>query len=178
MNDLNWLFRSQQQRAIKAKIANDPYYRFQNLTEISIAVELGIKIDVNRATVDDWLRLPGISIHQARNLVELTEMGVLFVSLEDLAATLNTRVDRLRAIEPILEFCYYDPDTTLSPQRINLNLATAAELAQLPFIDLPLAEKMLENRQKYGKYLNLADLQRRLSLNPQAIGQLMHYLQF
>ena len=57
------------QIGIRNKIANDPYYRFQSLQEIAIAAELGIKIDVNQATVDDWLRLPGLSIHQARSLV-------------------------------------------------------------------------------------------------------------
>ncbi|MEL7421226.1 MAG: ComEA family DNA-binding protein, partial [Cyanobacteria bacterium J06555_3] len=45
------------QIGIRNKIANDPYYRFQSMKEIAIAAELGIKIDVNLATVDDWLRL-------------------------------------------------------------------------------------------------------------------------
>lgn len=178
MKNFNWLSGSIQQRAIKAKIANDPYYRFQNLTEITIAAELGIKIDVNQATVDDWLRLPGISIRQGRNLVELTSMGVMFFSIEDLAAALNTPVARLRPIEPILEFCYYDRTSTLSPHPIDINSATAPQLADLPFIDPPLAEKIIENRQTQGKYRNLADLQRRLSLDPDSIAQLMHYLQF
>ncbi len=186
MNKFNWLSSSieftkkltDRHAAIKNKIRNDPYYRFQNLTEIAIAAELGIKIDANRAALDDWLRLPGISIHQGRALVELTNMGVLFLSIEDLAAALNTTADRLRAVEPILEFCYYDPQSTLAPQKINLNSATIEQLANLPFLDLPLAEKIVENRQQYGNFLNLIDFQRRLSLDGQAIGQLMHYLQF
>ncbi len=186
MNKFNWLFSSieftkkaiDRQAPIKTKILNDPYYRFQNLTEIAIAVELGIKIDANRATVDDWLRLPGISIHQGRNLVELTRMGVLFLSIEDLAAALNTTSDRLRPIEPILEFCYYDPQSTLSPQRIDINSATTEQLTELPFADRALAEQIIENREKYGNYRNISELQRRLSLNAQAIGQLMHYLNF
>jgi len=47
---------------------------------------LGIQIDVNQASVD-WLRLPGLSIHQAR--VELCRSGVQFYCLEDIAAALN-----------------------------------------------------------------------------------------
>lgn len=186
MNKFNWLSSSieftkkltDRQASIKTKILNDPYYRFQNLTEIAIAAELGVKIDVNRATVDDWLRLPGISIHQGRNLVELTNMGVLFLSIEDLAAALNTSCDRLRHIEPLLEFCYYDPQSTLYPQRIDINSATTEQLAELPFIDSDLGRLIFENREKYGNYRNLADLQRRLSLDSQLIGQLMHYLNF
>lgn len=176
--NLNWFAALIQQRAIKAKISQDPYYRFQNFAEIAIAAELGLKIDVNQATLDDWLRLPGISIHQGRHLVELNQMGVMFLSLEDLAAALNTRVHRLQALEPVLEFCYYDRQSTLSPQKIAIDSATAGQLAELPGLNPTLAGQIVENRQKQGKYRNLADLQRRLALDPEAIGHLMHYLQF
>ena len=37
------------QFGIKSKIANDPYYRFQSLKEVAIAIELGIRIDANLA---------------------------------------------------------------------------------------------------------------------------------
>jgi hypothetical protein len=44
---------------LRQKITNDPYYRFESLSEIKIASEHGIRIDANTAAVDDWLRLPG-----------------------------------------------------------------------------------------------------------------------
>ena len=65
---MQWLSSS-----IRTKLLNDPYYRLQTNAEIAIAADLGIQIDVNKAKVDDWLRLPGLSIHQARNLVQLCE---------------------------------------------------------------------------------------------------------
>ncbi|HEY9302535.1 MAG TPA: ComEA family DNA-binding protein, partial [Phormidium sp.] len=74
------------QRSIRTRILKDPYYRFQSLEEVALAASLGIKIDANEATVDDWLRLPGLSIHQARSLVELTRNGIQFHCLEDVAA--------------------------------------------------------------------------------------------
>jgi hypothetical protein len=55
--DPNW-------QAIRTRIQSDPYYRLQSPAEIAIAATLGMRIDVNQASVDDWLRLPGISIHQ------------------------------------------------------------------------------------------------------------------
>ena len=63
-------------QAIKVKIQHDPYYRLQSVQEIVIAAQLGMTIDVNQASVDDWLRLPGLSIHQARTLFDLTSLGV------------------------------------------------------------------------------------------------------
>jgi DNA uptake protein ComE-like DNA-binding protein len=164
--------------AVRAKILGDPYYRFQTLEEIAIAAELDIKIDVNQARVDDWLRLPGISIHQARTLVELVGMGIQFLCLEDVAAALSIPVQSLKFLEPILYFSYYDTESLLNPQRVNANTASLEQLEQIPFLDSSLAIIILEDRQQKGNYRNLADLQRRLNLNSQLISQLMHYLQF
>ncbi len=163
---------------LRAKIKNDPYYRFQSLEEVAIAAELNIQIEVNWATVDDWLRLPGISIHQARTLTELTAAGVQFFGLEDLAAALNVPLKRVEPLAPILSFSFRDPESALTPQQFNPNTATAEELATIPFLDSQLAQQIVENRQTYGKYSHLADLQQRLGFHQQLTAQLMHYLRF
>ncbi|WP_036479259.1 ComEA family DNA-binding protein [Myxosarcina sp. GI1] len=165
------------QIGIRNRILNDPYYRFQSLTEVAIAAELGIKINVNQASIDDWLRLPGFSIHQARSLVDLVGMGVQLLCIEDVAAAISLPVQRLKPLEPILQFEYYDRLSPLSPQKVNPNTASLAEIAQIPIVDKTLAEKMVAERQQQG-YANLADLQRRLELDGRAIAQLMYYLQF
>jgi DNA uptake protein ComE-like DNA-binding protein len=107
------------QIGIRKKIAKDPYYRLQSLSEIAIAAELGIRIDVNLATVDDWLRLPGFSIRQARSLVELVKMGVQLVCLEDIAVAIGVSPQHLQPYEPVLAFAYYDRLSPLSPVKTN-----------------------------------------------------------
>ncbi|NER51947.1 MAG: ComEA family DNA-binding protein [Symploca sp. SIO1A3] len=166
------------QQSIRMRIQNDPYYRLQSAQEIAIAAALGVKIDVNQASVDDWLRLPGVSIHQARLLVELTNSGVQFYCLEDIAAVLSVSVGRLRPLEPILDFCYYDPESLLMPQQINANAASVEQLTKVPAIDLFLARAIAQNRLEHGLYRNLADFQRRLDLNSQLVSELMYYLSF
>ena len=166
------------QIGIRNKIANDPYYRFQSLREVAIAVELGIKIDVNQATLDDWLRLPGFSIHQARTLVELVRMGVQLVCLEDVAAAIGVSLPQIQAYEPILLFAYYDRLSPLSPEKIDPNLASESEIASVPGVESYLAEKWVANRQKYGRYRNIVDLKSRLDLDSDLTSQLMHYLRF
>lgn len=166
------------QIGIRNKIANDPYYRFQSPKEVAIAAELGIKIDVNQATIDDWLRLPGFSIHQARSLVELVKMGVQFVCLEDIAAAIGVSLQQIKAYEPILVFAYYDRLSPLSPEKINPNLASELEIAAIPGIERDLAQNWVANRQQHGKYRNLIDLKSRLNLNSDLTSQLMHYLWF
>ena len=166
------------QIGLRRKIANDPYYRFQSLAEIAIAQELGIKIDVNQATVDDWLRLPGFSIHQARSLVELVRMGVQFVCIEDLAAAIDVPLHYLQALEPVLAFAYYDRLSPLSPEKINPNTANVDKIATIPGLNPDMAQRFVDNRQEYGKYKSLVDLQQRLNLDSDLTSRLMHYLRF
>ncbi|MDY6783662.1 MAG: ComEA family DNA-binding protein [Cyanobacteriota bacterium] len=166
------------QRTLRGKLQRDPYYRLRSHQEVAIAAQLGLKIDVNRASIDDWLRLPGISIHQARALVELVGMGVQLLCIEDIAAAISTSRDRLKPLEPVLYFCYYDPESFISPPRANPNIATLEQLAQIPVIDEAMARQLVENRSRDGAYRNLADIQRRLNLSSALTAQLMHYLQW
>jgi DNA uptake protein ComE-like DNA-binding protein len=160
------------------RFLQDPYYRFQSIAELQAAAALGIKLDVNRASVDDWLRLPGLSIHQARALVMLNQAGVQFHCLEDVAAALGQPVQRLQPLAPILQFCYYERDGLDVIQWVNPNQASAEQLIQLPGTDAALVQKIMTERQRRGPYRNLIDLQQRLGLPGHLIAELMHYLRF
>jgi DNA uptake protein ComE-like DNA-binding protein len=177
----NWWsmgLRNSAQEALRSRLAKDPYYRFQSVEEVQLAARLGVAIDVNQASVDDWLRLPGLSIHQARSLSTLTQSGVQLHCLEDIAAALSLPVQRLRPLEPVLQFCYYDPESLCAIQPANPNTASLEVLIRVPAIDLFLARAILQHRQRYGPYRNLADFQQRLALPPGLVAELMHYLRF
>jgi DNA uptake protein ComE-like DNA-binding protein len=175
----NWLPLNPKWQKLRSKLVNDPYYRLQSGEEIAIAAALGIRIDANQATVDDWLRLPGLSIHQARLLVELSRTGVKFYCIEDVAAALSMPVQRLEPLKAILNFCYYDEESLSSPKAlVNPNTATVEILVKVPLIDSSLAQAVVENRQLAGAYQNLVDFQRRLNLSGDTIAQLMYYLRF
>ncbi|OUL18731.1 ComEA family DNA-binding protein [Nostoc sp. 106C] len=175
----NWLPLNSRLQKLRAKLLNDPYYRLQSGEELQMAVQLGIQIDANQATVDDWLRLPGLSIHQARSLVEISRSGVKFYCIEDIAAALAIPVQRLEPLKPLLNFVYYDEESLecLAPL-VNPNIATVESLAKIPFIDISLAQAVVQNRLSAGPYRNLVDFQQRLALSPDAIAQLMYYLRF
>lgn len=177
MSLLNWLTKVTQAQSLRSRVVNDPYYRFQSLEELQLAVSLGLFIDVNRASVDDWLRLPGLSIHQARTLTELTQAGVHLHSLEDIAAALNMPLQRLKPLEPVLKFCYYDSNSLHTIQPIDANTASVEMLTRIPCVDLHLARTIVHYRSQ-GPYRNLPHLQRRLSLSSDLTSKLMHYLKF
>lgn len=161
-------------KQLQQRLQQDPYYRLQSLEEVALAASLGIKIDVNRATVDDWLRLPGISIHQGRSLVQLTSQGVQFYSIEDVAAALGISMQRLQPLEAILAFAYYAPE--LAPQQINVNQATLDALIIFG-IEPAIAQQMIVERQR-GPYRNIADLQARLNLSAAQVMAWLHQFRF
>ncbi len=176
-NALQGLQQGLQQGLRQPQRFQEPYYRFQSVAEVQQAAQMGIYIDANQAKVDDWLRLPGLSIHQARSLEALSQSGVQFHALDDLAAALNVPVQRLQGLQPILKFCYYDPASPCEPTKLNVNTASVEQLTKIPDLDLFLARKILEQRQQ-RRFQHIADLQQRLGLPATLVSQLMHYFTF
>jgi DNA uptake protein ComE-like DNA-binding protein len=167
-----------QAQRLKQQILADPYCRFSSVAEVHAAAELGVQIDVNQAGVDDWLRLPGLSIHQARTLVQLVHGGVQFYGVEDVAAALGMPPPRLQPLAPILLFCFYDTESPYETQRINANTASVEQLQNLPGMTAAVARSMIRDRICAGPYQNLADLQQRLQLCGALVQALLPYLRF
>ncbi|MEM6253886.1 MAG: ComEA family DNA-binding protein [Cyanobacteria bacterium P01_D01_bin.156] len=163
---------------LKKKLAKDNYYRFQSADEVLLGEQLGVSIDANRATVDDWLRLPGISIHQARALVELSRSGVALTCWEDVAAVTGIGLHQLQSLGDMVKFYYYEPDSILTPRQVNVNGANTQELMGVPALEPGLAERLVYHRRRFGPYKDWVDLKRRLQLSPQTITALLHYLRF
>lgn len=169
---------SLRRQALRRRLLSEPFCRLRNLEEVELAAQLGARLMVNEASVDDWLRLPGFSIHQARQLTALTQGGVQFLCLEDLAAALGLPEHRLAPYAPILFFTYRDPDSSLTPRRVSVNLAPESELRALPCLTPQLAEELCRERQRGGAFADLADLQRRLGWDGELLSRVMYYLQF
>lgn len=162
---------------LRTRLEQEPFYRFQSLQEVALAGEWGFRLDVNRATVDDWLRLPGLSIHQARSLVSLNHAGLQFTCLEDLAAALGVPVSTVQPLNPVLAFCYYDDASLVSPQPLNANAASVEDLCRLPGVETALAVAIVRERQGQ-RFRSAADLQQRLQLPISLMEQLIYYLRF
>ncbi len=163
---------------LRYRLQQDPACRLETLTEVSMAAALGVQIDVNRAGVEDWLRLPGVSIHQARLLHGLAQSGVQFHGLEDLAAALGVSENQLQGFLPILQFCYYDPELFLQPKLVDPNTASLEQLRAIPGLTPSCALAIVQARHRGAPFRDLADFQRRLQLPTAMLEELMHYLRF
>jgi DNA uptake protein ComE-like DNA-binding protein/TM2 domain-containing membrane protein YozV len=141
----------------------------------------GWTIDVNRATPDQWLQLPGITPAQAQSLVQLQRSGLELHSLEDLAAALDCSVAQVQPLAPLLCFAYYGSaplPEDLPPPPVNPNRATLQELLTIPHLTPAIAQDIIHYRIIQGSYRDLADFQQRLQLPAPLVGQIMAYLTF
>ena len=82
-------------------------------------------MDVNRASRDQWLQLPGCSQDTADLLVRLQHGGVQFASADDLFQLLELPSDLVRLWSPHLLFQWHG-DAPPQPQAIPLDLNNAS----------------------------------------------------
>ena len=165
-----------QWRQARAKLLSNPSDRLETAWEVAVALEMGLTVDANRATADQWLRLPGISIRQAQVLSDLSQGGLQFHCLADIAAALGVTEDALAIAAPLIRFYFYDPDSVATLPLVNVNHADHHTLQKVPGMTRPLAEKIVGDRQTRGRYRSLADLQRRIQLSGAQLETWMHYL--
>jgi len=134
-------------------------------------------IDVNRASRDQWLQLPGCSQDTADLLVRLQLGGVQFACADDLFRLLELPSDLVRLWTPHLVF-HWHGNAPLQPQAapLDLNNASAEQLALLGWPEQRLANLLRERRR--ASFQNLADLQERLCLPASSVEALIGRVSF
>lgn len=146
-----------------------PERRLRSAEEVERAASLGWRLDVNRATTADWLRLPGCTTDQADLLQRLQAGGVQLSGPEDLQRLLDLDPITLATWLPLLSFQWYGD---LSPRpdaaRIAINHAAAEALASQLGLEPARIERLLRERRR-SPFLDLADLQQRLQLPPAVV---------
>jgi hypothetical protein len=148
------------------KLAREPGRRLGNAEDVRHAAALGWRLDVNRATAADWLRLPGCRREQVDLLLRLQAGGVQLSGLEDLQRLLGLSETELNGWQPLLEFRWYGtaPPAAARCEAIAINQAGANALELLPGIGAELVERLLRERAR-RPFADLADLQQRLQLS-------------
>ena len=158
----------EQQEAIERELlalqlAQQPGRRLNSAEEVARAAALGWRLDVNRATAADWLRLPGCSPDQADLLQRLQAGGVQLSGPEDLQRVLQIDPQRLRSWLPLLEFRWYGSPPAAAPAPVAINGAPAEQLRRLEGLAEAQLARLLQERSR-RPFRDLADLQQRLAL--------------
>lgn len=166
------------------KLNTDPQLRLRNAEEIRLAASLGWRLDVNRASAADWLRLPGLQPAQVDLLLRLQRGGVQLSGLDDLQQLLELPRQQLEQWEPLLLFRWYGDGLAeisqagLRPRSVDLNRANGTQLERdLPQLNAERRQRLLRERQR-APYADLADLQQRLQLPAALIEELIGRVSF
>jgi DNA uptake protein ComE-like DNA-binding protein len=165
---------------LELKLRQDPQRRLHDPGEARHAAALGWRLDVNRASADDWLRLPGITPTQVDLLLRLQRGGVQLSGLDDLERLLELPRSQATAWEPLLLFRWYGDGAPLhtSPRPVDLNHAPSTALERdLPQLDAVRRTRLLRERQR-APFSDLADLQQRLQLPPALVEELIGKVRF
>lgn len=145
------------------QLLQQPGRRLRSSEEVQRAAALGWRLDVNRATAADWLRLPGCSLEQADLLQRLQAGGVQLSGPEDLQRLLQLDPQQLRSWLPLLEFRWYGSPPDPAPAPLAVNGAPAGQLRRLEGLGEAELAVLLQERARQP-FRDLADLQQRLGL--------------
>jgi DNA uptake protein ComE-like DNA-binding protein len=138
---------------------------------------LAWQIDVNRASLSDWLKLPGLQTNQAELLLKLQRGGVQLSGPADLGQILELSEVQLELWKPHLLFRWYSEPPSPVQAPINLNSALAAELSSLEVFSPDGRKRLLRERAR-RPFSDLADLQERLGLPAGVVEDLIGKVSF
>ncbi len=150
------------------------------------------RIDLNRAGAAELQQLPGIGPKRAERIVAYRERHGPFHRLEDLERVDGIGpkiVDRIRDRVAITRLATAPVDSragllakraTTSPglptRPLDLNRASAVELAQLPGIGPVLAERIVADRRDRGPFQNVSDITRIPRIKSKTLEKLLPYV--
>ena len=135
-------------------------------------------LDVNRATPEQWQKLPGCSEAMVDVLMRLQRGGVQFSQLDDLALLLNLPADLVKLWTPHLVFRWHGDAPVLPKQApLDVNAAAPTLLEQTLDWPKPRLQRLIQER-RLKPFEHLADLQERVCLPPDAVEQLIGRVSF
>ena len=155
-----------EQELLALKLRHNPSLPLRSAEDARQLAALGWRLDVNRATRADWLRLPGITPGQVDLLLRLQVGGVQLSGPDDLQRLLDLKTEQLKAWLPVLEFRWYGepPATATGTPALDLNRASRQQLCGLG-LSAERCHRLLRERARQP-FQDLADLQQRLQLPP------------
>jgi competence ComEA-like helix-hairpin-helix protein len=109
-------------------------------------------LDVNRASMEDWQRLPGIGEKRARQIVNFRESLGGFLRVKQVGEMYGLPDSVFQRIRPMLEL------GSAEVRKINLNLASAEDLDVHPYISAKQAKLIVTYRNQHGAFGSVDDL--------------------
>lgn len=127
--------------------------------------------DINTADTTAWRSLPGIGSYRAKRIVRFRDALGGFASVEQVGTTRGLPDSTFQAVHNYL--------TTGKIYRpLAINRATYEELKKHPYINRNLANSIVKNREKFGRFNGPEDLRRLRLITEQNLPKLLPYFSF
>ncbi|KAH0556643.1 endonuclease/exonuclease/phosphatase family domain-containing protein 1-like [Cotesia glomerata] len=145
-------------------------------------------LNLNTATEEELMTLPGINRHLAANIVNYRRVIGRFNRVEDLALVSEIGADKLESIKMEVYVLTGNDSGTSSrastslnsvgnnTNQVDVNLASVFDLQVVPGVDQELASRIVEKRLKYGCFNSLDELAKMRGMGKQKLAMLRPYL--
>jgi len=148
--------------ALQLQLA-EPQAAIQTNQQARLAQQVGVRVDVNRATQDELVYRLNLSILQVNRILELRRAGVMFTSIEELSSQAGIPLSKLKTVEPVLCFAYYEL-TTSSERWTRVNALSAEQISREFNVDLELSRRLVLERDRQGSFSSLVELRSRVGI--------------
>lgn len=129
-----------------------------------------ISVDINTASEEELMKVPGIGPFYAKNIVKKrNELGG-YVEKKQLLELWKMNQEKY---DQCME---YFTCSTSNIKRLNINTATAEELAAHPYITWNVANSLVKMRTQVGKYKKLEDIKKSVLVTPELYIKIYPYL--
>lgn len=128
------------------------------------------KTDINTATKEELMTLPGIGDYYGSKIVEYREKLGGYVSKEQLLELYRFDEEKLSRIKEHIDI------STSNLKRININTCSAEDLAKHPYISWNVANSIVKMRVKFQKYTDPDQLLESVLISKELLEKIKPYL--
>lgn len=127
------------------------------------------RIDINRASPEEWQQLRGIGPYFAGRIVRFREALGGFLSIEQVAETYRLPDSTFQAIKPFLEW-------SPIPEKIPINRVDPERLAAHPYLNRRQAKAVVSYREQHGPFDSLGVVKKIKALSAEEWDRILPYL--
>lgn len=138
-------------------------------TEYKLEQKL-VKININRAELDDVLQAAEISAFDAKQLIRARDNFGGFYSLSQLNEVWQATPEKIAVWEKYIQI---DPQNI---RTIDVNTASTKELSLHPYISWNLANSLVKLRTQNGPYQEVREIKKSVLMTDELFEKLKHYL--
>jgi len=155
-------------------LANNEYAEiptsYENTKRLKVDENIiSLKIKINTSSPEEWQQLYGIGPYYAKMICGFRDKLGGFVSIDQVAQTYGLPDSTFQKIKPHLLL-------NESVKKIDLNTASAKELAAHPYLKWNHANAIVKYREQHGDFANVGQLANIKILNPGVLSQIESYL--